>query len=67
MIETEVSRLENQVRFISEKIEGKIAIGMHLCVYFWCKGSFLRGAHEKILLKETAIRGSSLIGKEFWK
>ena len=67
MIETEVSRQENQVRFISEKIEGKIAIGMHLCSYFWCKGRCLRSAHEKILLKETAIRGSSLIREEFWK
>ena len=55
MIEAEVARLKNQARFISEKIEGKIAIGMHLCFYFWCKGSFLRGAHEKILLKETAF------------
>ena len=67
IIEAEVSRLENQVRFIAEKTEGKIAIGMQLCYYFWCKGSFLQGAHEKILLKETAIRGSSLIGKELWK
>ena len=65
MLEAEVSRLENQVRFIVEKIDGKIAIGMHLCFYFWCKGRFLRGAHEKSLLKETAIRGSSLIRKNF--
>ena len=67
MTEAEVSRLENQVRFITEKIEGKISNGMQLCFYLWCKGSLLRGAHEKILLKETAIHGSSLIGKEFWK
>ena len=49
MLEAQVARLEHQVRFITEKIEGKTAIGMHLCFYFWCKGSFLRGAHEKIL------------------
>ena len=67
MIEAEVSRLGNQVRFIVEKTEGKIAIGMQLCFYFLCKGSFLRGADEKILLKETAIRGSSLLRKEFCK
>ena len=40
MLEAEASRLENQARFIVEKIEGKIAIGMPLCFTFGVRAAF---------------------------